>query len=601
VIFVDRRRHTFAPELLWRVCISWLLVGAIMVATHWGAILTKAQPDPDDTLRMVQIRDLFAGQSWWDLHQYRIAPPDGVLMHWSRLVDVPLWLVQALLRPVLGPALAEHVAIVLVPLITLGCVMLLAARLAWRMLVRNELIFVTCVMVALAIPVTVQLQPLRIDHHGWQIVAVLGALNGLTARTSRKAGWIAGFSIALGLSISLELLPIAALFAGVLVLRGFADPAERWTAAAFLQALALTAVVTYAVSHGAADLANHCDSVSPAWLAALLVAAAGTTAVAALPPLPLARVVIAYGMTAALSLLTLVAIAPQCTAGPFAGLDPLVRSFWYDNVHEGKPIWLQKFPSMAQMLLPPLLGLWAALKLRAAQAGWLRRFWGEYALVLAGLIVLSIAVARSASISCAVATVPLAWQILEWNSRVYKLKRMGRILGIFAMAFAVVPGIPLLVVSKAIDNKTEVIASGGVQQICDMDSATATLAALPSSTVFTQIDLGPAILATTPHKVVATAHHRAPKAMHDLIAASIGSPDAARKVLDRYGVRYVMVCPGLPETGNYRGANAKGFIPQLAEGKAPAWLKPLPVPKKSGLLLWEIQAGTKTSASPLMQ
>ena len=30
------------------------------------------------------------------------------------------------------------------------------------------------------------------------------------------------------------------------------------------------------------------------------------------------------------------------------------------------------------------------------------------------------------------------------------------------------------------------------------------------------------------------------------------------------------------------------FVPQLADGKAPDWLKPLPLPPESGLKLWKI-------------
>ena len=76
--------------------------------------------------------------------------------------------------------------------------------------------------------------------------------------------------------------------------------------------------------------------------------------------------------------------------------------------------------------------------------------------------------------------------------------------------------------------------------------------------------------------------------MHDLIAASIAAPDAARPLLARYQARYVLVCPGLVEIGNYRANAPRGFAPLLADGKAPAWLKPVPLPPESGLLLWEV-------------
>lgn len=46
-------------------------------------------PDTDDAMRLVQIRDLLAGQGWFDMSQHRLMPPNGAGMHWSRLVDAP--------------------------------------------------------------------------------------------------------------------------------------------------------------------------------------------------------------------------------------------------------------------------------------------------------------------------------------------------------------------------------------------------------------------------------------------------------------------------------------------------------------------------------
>src|SRR5690349_7387974 len=44
----------------------------------------------DDAMRLVEVRDLLAGQSWFDLVQHRLDPPAGSPMHWSRLIDAPL-------------------------------------------------------------------------------------------------------------------------------------------------------------------------------------------------------------------------------------------------------------------------------------------------------------------------------------------------------------------------------------------------------------------------------------------------------------------------------------------------------------------------------
>src|SRR5437763_854664 len=68
-----------------------LLLGLVLT---WPRVLAVWQTgvflDTDDAMRMVQVRDLMAGQGWFDMIAHRLDPPDGLLMHWSRVVDVPL-------------------------------------------------------------------------------------------------------------------------------------------------------------------------------------------------------------------------------------------------------------------------------------------------------------------------------------------------------------------------------------------------------------------------------------------------------------------------------------------------------------------------------
>lgn len=586
----ERRRPSFPAELNVRVGLVWLIVCVIYIATKWSAIAALNLPDADDTLRMVQVRDLLAGQGFWDLHQYRIDPPQGMLMHWSRLVDLPLAAVQLLLRPLLGPALAEHVALVLVPLLTLGAAMLLAARLAWRLIDEN-LIYFTVLLLALATPVTAQLQPLRIDHHGWQVVAVLAAINGLTARTVWRTGWFSGAALALGMTISLELLPIAALFGALLALRAVIDPAARGGPAGFLQALAIVGVAAFLGTHGLADMANHCDSLSPAYLAGLTVAALGATVLAALPPLPVLARALGLGACAAIAGITILALAPHCAGGPFAALDPLVRSFWYSNVHEGMPVWYQKPAVIAQMIAVPLVGLYGAVRLSLASAGWLRRFWADYTLLLAGTILLAVVVARSSAFACAIAAVPLAWQVREWHRRVRGFKRpLPRVMGLLAIAAVVMPGVPLMALGKLSASPASGTApTPSAQLACDIRAAAPALNALAPATIFAPIDIGPVLLAETHHRVIATAHHRAPQALHDVIAAFIAKPDQARAIVSSRGARYVMICPGLIEAGNYQRAEPDGLMASLLAGRAPDWLRPVGLPGQTGLQLWEVR------------
>ena len=63
---------------------------------------TPPSGDNDSLLRLVQIRDLIGGQGWFDLHQYRMGPDGGFVMHWSRLVDAPIAAIMLAVAAVTG-------------------------------------------------------------------------------------------------------------------------------------------------------------------------------------------------------------------------------------------------------------------------------------------------------------------------------------------------------------------------------------------------------------------------------------------------------------------------------------------------------------------
>ncbi len=586
MIFVERRRAGFTAELLWPVGLIWLAVALLFLITKWPAITAMQLHDADDTLRLIQLRDLVAGQSWFDLTQHRANPPGGLPMHWSRLVDVPLWLIYSAFAPLFGAAWAETIAVILVPLLTLFCAMLLAGRLAWRIL-GGDAAADTCLVLALMTAVIEQLQPLRIDHHGWQIVAVLAALNGLAARSEKTGGRLAGIAIALGLTISLELLPIAALIGAVLALRWLLDRKDKALCLHYVRTLAVTALLVFGATRGLGDLAPHCDTLSPAYLAALLAAASGLSLLGLAPPMPRVAMALAMAATAAGAIATLVILAPQCSSGPFVALDPLVLQFWYANVREGMPVWRQDLSVALRLVVPSLFGLYAAFRLWQNSNGWLRRFWFEYTFILAGALLLGLVVSRSAGFAAAIGAVPLSWMLREWI-RTGKAMRTGpKRLGIFAAAALVVlPQIPLEA-ARAL-GPHDSAPTRTAQYICDIQSAAGTLNALASATIFAPIDNGPMLLLHTPHKVVATAHHRAPQALHDVIAAFTSDPAAAETIVRGRGARYLAICPGLAEATLYREAAPRGLMAQLSNGAAPHWLKPVAMPTASGLLVWEV-------------
>src|SRR3546814_9405936 len=85
----------------------------------------------------MQVRALLDGQGWFDLRRYRLDPPNGADIHWSRLVDLPLAGLMLLLRLFMTGAEAEKAAVAIAPLLPMGVAMASLA-LVCRRLIRSE-------------------------------------------------------------------------------------------------------------------------------------------------------------------------------------------------------------------------------------------------------------------------------------------------------------------------------------------------------------------------------------------------------------------------------------------------------------------------------
>ena len=69
-------RFPFGPAILIGIAVSLFLIWS-----GWAQISTRSGWDPDDQLRLVQLRDFLGGQSWFDTTQYRMNAPQGAPMH----------------------------------------------------------------------------------------------------------------------------------------------------------------------------------------------------------------------------------------------------------------------------------------------------------------------------------------------------------------------------------------------------------------------------------------------------------------------------------------------------------------------------------------
>ena len=127
------------------------------------------------------------GQGWFDLVQHRFDPAHGGgNIHWSRLVDLPIAGIILLVKPLVGGADAERIAVAMAPLLPL-LVLMFALSLTMKRLVHDRGWPLPVIGLLCAYSTIGMFAPLRIDHHGWQL-ALLGLVGGRHGRSPARPG-----------------------------------------------------------------------------------------------------------------------------------------------------------------------------------------------------------------------------------------------------------------------------------------------------------------------------------------------------------------------------------------------------------------------------
>jgi hypothetical protein len=220
-----QRADAASRQWLRWVLLFWIVAAIVMIAYKWNAIRWFALSDTDDNMRMSQVRAWLHGQAWFDLRQYKLDPPGGADIHWSRLVDLPIAGLILLVRPLLGGIVAEQVAVTIAPLLALG-VALFGVSLTARRLISPAAFALAAAILLCGQSTLLMFMPLRIDHHGWQLAFLALTVAGTVDPDRRRGGVMAGLSTAASLTIGLEMLPYLAVAGAGTVLRWVADGGE---------------------------------------------------------------------------------------------------------------------------------------------------------------------------------------------------------------------------------------------------------------------------------------------------------------------------------------------------------------------------------------
>ncbi|MEJ8561882.1 hypothetical protein QTO30_12110 [Yoonia sp. GPGPB17] len=162
----------------------------------------------DDIMRMLSVRDWIAGQDWYDVAQYRLLPPDGVPLHWSRYIDVGI---AALVIPfsfIFPMDTAELIAATLWPTLIM-VVHLLAIGFGTRRIFGGAAACFAVFCVAFW-PVTADLHSRagQLDHHNMQMLTMVFLIFAVIWPSRPvAAGCVGGIAAGFSLAVGLESLP----------------------------------------------------------------------------------------------------------------------------------------------------------------------------------------------------------------------------------------------------------------------------------------------------------------------------------------------------------------------------------------------------------
>jgi hypothetical protein len=564
----------------------------MLTIVSWPSIMQRKFPDPDDIMRLLQVRDWIAGESWFNVTQYRLNPPAGVPMHWSRLVDVPIAAVILLTRPFLGQFGSETAAIVAVPLFTLGIVMLLVHAIGLKLTSARPAL-VAAIVTPFSLGALKQMRPMRIDHHGWQIVMALAAILAALDDRPRRSGIIAGIAMALWLNISIEGLPYAAavgaLFAFCWAMASDDAAAEADRLRTYLATLAASSLLLFGLTHYPSTwLSQPRDVVTPAHLAAFIVAAI-IALFAARPSIERRETRIAALACVGLGALVAVfAVDPHWLKGPFGSLPPLVKEMWYNQIDEGLPLWQISWDESAMALAQPLVGIVGALVALCSVKGAARNLWISYFFLLAAATVATIYVLRFGTTASIIALPATAYLCQRAYHGARKISLMPARVAATAGALCIMTPAFAVPLSVAPPNKRLERAIKAAD-LCSRRTEIEKLRALPTGDIAAPVEITPAILLSTPDRAVASGHHRNASGINDVLELFLYSPKEGARIVTRRNVDYVVFCMNAPESIRFANRGPGGLAAMLQAGKAPDWLEPVEIKGLQGLKVWRVR------------
>jgi hypothetical protein len=581
---------------------GWALAAVILILGSGAAALGQEFSEPDNAMRLVRVRDLLAGQGWFDAVQHRLNPPDGTPMHWARWIDAAIAGPILLLAPLVGQHNAEIAAAFVWPFSLLAVFMMLVVQVSGEIGARDglqrEAQWAGAILAALAFPATAKFAPGSFDHHNVEMILGLAAVLGLMhmEQTPRAAGY-AGLALGAAMATAAEGVPMVAAGLVVTGILWLARPDAFARGLAWLGAgLGFSSVVFFLTMIPSPEWSRPvCDAMSTPFLGLGLAGGSVALVLGAGAPQSLTSTFVRrVGLAALLgaaALFALVVLFPDCAGGGYSALGADMERLWMSQISETRSLFSLAGDDPAMIMTvagASAAGLVAALF--HLRSHWRQAHgWIIFAFLLAACLVLLWQI-RGASFATAMALPFGAWAVARARHS-YRARTSAIGLIAFAGVAAGSAAAAWASAGEALQGRLtpKVVLASYESRVtssraCLAPEAFKPLADAPKGVMLNQFALGAGVLLWTENSVLAAPYHRDVDGTMAMINALRSTPDAAREIVARSAADYVLVCPGLPETGFYaRNAAGPSTAPestlsaQLARDVHPDWLDPVPL------------------------